>query len=278
MAISISQRAWADCCLAAVSAGAGCSGRHALFISNLRFRNSASAGPDPHVWSWFNWVIMLGPLLGYGFLAGATLRVPDDPGRAPPAFARLLARRAVWVAIGPWWGAIVCVGRVFCAGARSKAFSRHAVAPAAAQSVGRYRGWHGPFLDLLAFTWLLIVWPVSGLMAGSGRQLRRWGGRRESGNGKQRSFAASSWPWRLSARFSAASGRRPPCGEVISLMLASCRWCLLAVSLAVISGCAGRITYGEMRRRELFHAMLVAWVLGLALMWRWWSRSRRQHP
>ena len=38
------------------------------------------------------------------------------------------------------------------------------------------------------------------------------------------------------------------------------------------------ITYGEMRRRELFHAMLVAWVLGLALMWRWWSRPRRRPP
>ena len=49
---------------------------------------------------------------------------------------------------------------------------------------------------------------------------------------------------------------------------------LVAVGLAVISGCASTITYGEMRRRELFHAMLVAWVLGLALMWRWWSRER----
>jgi len=48
----------------------------------------------------------------------------------------------------------------------------------------------------------------------------------------------------------------------------------VAVGLALMSGCAGTITYGELRRRELFHAMLVAWVLGLALMWRWWSRAR----
>jgi len=47
----------------------------------------------------------------------------------------------------------------------------------------------------------------------------------------------------------------------------------LVVGLALMSGC-GPITYGELRRRELFHAMLVAWVLGLALMWRWWSRAR----
>src|SRR5262249_1127301 len=52
---------------------------------------------------------------------------------------------------------------------------------------------------------------------------------------------------------------------------------VLALGLAVFSGCSSTITYGEMRRRELFHAMLVAWVLGLALMWRWWSR-RRQGP
>jgi hypothetical protein len=49
----------------------------------------------------------------------------------------------------------------------------------------------------------------------------------------------------------------------------------VAVGLAFLSGCGGPITYGELRRRELFHAMLVAWVLGLALMWRWWSRARR---
>ena len=52
----------------------------------------------------------------------------------------------------------------------------------------------------------------------------------------------------------------------------------IAVSLAVISGCGAPITYGEVRRRELFHAMLVAWVIGLALMWRWWSRRRPGPP
>jgi len=45
-----------------------------------------------------------------------------------------------------------------------------------------------------------------------------------------------------------------------------------------MSGCASTITYGELRRRELFHAMLIAWVLGLALMWRWWSRPRPGVP
>ncbi len=48
---------------------------------------------------------------------------------------------------------------------------------------------------------------------------------------------------------------------------------LIAVGLAVTSGCTTSISYGEVRRRELFHAMLIAWTLGLALMWRWWSRG-----
>jgi cation transport ATPase len=50
---------------------------------------------------------------------------------------------------------------------------------------------------------------------------------------------------------------------------------MLVVSVVAMSGCGDTVTYGEVRRRELFHALLMAWVLGLALMWRWWSRSRR---
>jgi hypothetical protein len=51
---------------------------------------------------------------------------------------------------------------------------------------------------------------------------------------------------------------------------------LLAVTLALVGvgGCAAPMTYGEMRRGELFKAMLMAWLLGLALIWRWWSRPR----
>ena len=56
------------------------------------------------------------------------------------------------------------------------------------------------------------------------------------------------------------------------------RLLVVAIGLTVMSGCASTITYGEVRRRELFHAMLVAWVLGLALMWRWWSRPRPGNP
>ena len=51
----------------------------------------------------------------------------------------------------------------------------------------------------------------------------------------------------------------------------------LAMSLMVMSGCAAPIAYGDTRRRELFHAMLLAWVFGLALIW-WWSSRRRRRP
>lgn len=49
----------------------------------------------------------------------------------------------------------------------------------------------------------------------------------------------------------------------------------LGCGLLVISGCAAPITYGEMRRRELFHVMLLAWTFALAMIW-WWSSRRRR--
>ena len=48
-------------------------------------------------------------------------------------------------------------------------------------------------------------------------------------------------------------------------------------TLALTTGCAGPVTYGEVRRRELFQAMFMAWLLGLALIWRWW-RPRGGKP
>ena len=49
---------------------------------------------------------------------------------------------------------------------------------------------------------------------------------------------------------------------------------LATASLALTSGCASTLTRGEVRRRDLFQALLTAWLLGAALAWRWWSRSR----
>ena len=49
---------------------------------------------------------------------------------------------------------------------------------------------------------------------------------------------------------------------------------LAALSLVGSSGCGSTVTYGEVRRRELFHAMLLAWTFGLAVVWRWRARTR----
>ena len=51
-----------------------------------------------------------------------------------------------------------------------------------------------------------------------------------------------------------------------------------ALTLAAVSGCGATVTYGEVRRRELFRAMLLAWTFGLALLWRWWARPRSKPP
>ena len=53
---------------------------------------------------------------------------------------------------------------------------------------------------------------------------------------------------------------------------------LVAVRLAAAACGCGPVTYGEVRRRELFHAMLLAWTFGLALLWRWWARARSGPP
>ena len=45
-------------------------------------------------------------------------------------------------------------------------------------------------------------------------------------------------------------------------------------AVTTFSGC-GTTTVGDLRRRELFEAMTAAWVLGLAVVWRWLSRERK---
>ncbi len=69
--------------------------------------------PDPRDWNWAGWVVQLGPLLGFGFLAGATLRVPDPvfERRGPRRWVR---KRAFWVAVGPWLGLVIGAAVFLC--------------------------------------------------------------------------------------------------------------------------------------------------------------------
>jgi hypothetical protein len=46
------------------------------------------------------------------------------------------------------------------------------------------------------------------------------------------------------------------------------------LTLPLLAGCTSTRTLGDVRRYQFFNALLMAWVLGLALIWRWWSRRR----
>lgn len=70
-----------------------------------------SLGPDPEDWAWdepSEYLLFFGPLLGFAFLAGATLGLPGAPGRRP--LRKALGSRAVWVGLGPWVGPYSALG------------------------------------------------------------------------------------------------------------------------------------------------------------------------
>jgi hypothetical protein len=241
-------------------------------ISSFGFLNSAGTGPDPYVWNWFIWVLVLGPLVGYGFLAGATISVRDNPSPRR-GWRRLLGRRAVWVAIGPWWGAIACVAIYFGLASLDQLF------PGSARRVSQIQQ---PWTSTWAYgivSWaitilLVVLWAYSWLWPA-------WAALRRS---------ARIGQWKRSIVHGIVTAAAFVGSLFGSFWVATAVWrsyffdprivrlLIVAVGLTVASGCASTITYGEVRRRELFHAMLVAWVLGLALMWRWWSRPRPGRP
>lgn len=233
-------------------------------------RMMSNYGPDPLDWGWIMWIVMLGPLIGYGFLTGATVDLPDDLRARRRGWRGLLTRRAVWVAVGPWGGFIVlAILLLACRFLLSYAPSF--------PDLAWPQSWRGPwfetvafwflfglFVVTLAYGWLWPAWAALRRAASIGRFKRAF----YRGLAVALAFvgslfgsfwAATSW-WRsyfFDSRF--------------PLLIA-------AIALSMASGCDSPITYGEIRRRELFHALLVAWVLGLALMWRWWSRRRPGPP
>jgi hypothetical protein len=250
---------------------------------NISIFSSNPSSPDPHDWGWFLWIVMLGPLLGYGFLAGATADLPDDLGPSCRGLRRLLSRRAVWVAIGPWCGFLFWCGVYFGIVAvvsltpdNPKPNQNQNVQPPQPQEtwVGTVWNWVGTvlgwiilvvFVGTLAYGWL---WPARAALRRAARIGRlRWVAYRGllTAMGFVGSLFGSFWTVTTIWRSYFFDPRIVPLVAV-------------AVSLMVLSGCSNTITFGELRRRELFHAMLVAWVIGLALMWRWWSRARPRPP
>jgi hypothetical protein len=242
-------------------------------VSDLELGNSGRVGPDPRVWGWLVWVLMLGPLVGYGFLAGATMNLPDDDLLPRGGVRRLLGRRAVWVAVGPWWGAFVCMGVFFSLMYADRLFpgllGRFPQIPPSWKDTWAY--WIGTWVlsiaavVIWAYSWLWPAWSALRRAKHAGR----WQRSLVHGIVIAGTFVGSLFGGFWAATALWRSYFFDP--RIVRLLV-------VAVGLTVMSGCTSTITYGEVRRRELFHAMLVAWVLGLALMWRWWSRPRPGNP
>ena len=248
-----------------------------VVLEDYYYQTFNLSGADPHDWDWLAWVIMLGPLVGYSFLAGTTLDNPDDGEPSRRRLSHLLGRRAVWVAIGPWcglvfWG-IVYFGLMYLNELIDK------LIPSTLRPILFPPQWWPEIRSHWAWEWAgTVVW---------------WG---------LWATLAYGWLWPAWAALRRAArigswGRALYCGLVAALAfvgsLFGTFWAIismwrsyffdprvmplvaLALGLVFLSGCAATtLTYGEVRRRDLFHAMLVAWVLGLAFMWRWWSRRR----
>jgi hypothetical protein len=244
-----------------------------VLLEDSYFQAANSGGLDPRVWDWLTWLIMLGPLVGYGFLAGATVRVPDDDLASRRAWRRILGKRAVWVAMGPWWGAGVCAGLFF----GLMYLERHGLVffdwtsriQQSYQSTWAYwlASWVLAILlvTLFAYSW---IWPAFSALRRAAR-MGQWKQSVVRGIVMAAAFVGSLFGSFWAATSMWRSYFFDP--RIVPLIL-------LGLGLAVMSGCATTVTYGDVRRRELFHAMLVAWVLGLALMWRWWSRARPGSP
>ena len=211
-----------------------------------------------------DWVLLLGPLVGYGFLAGATLDIPNEDSPAGRRWRRLFARRGAWVAVGPWAGFMIWAGVYF-----GLMFLNNLI-PA-----NWHPDWQPPHWWKETWAYWVLSWAVAVLMVGTFAYgwlwpawfaLRRaariglWGRALYRGLITAMAFVGSLFGtfWAITSAW--RSYFFDP--RVMPLIA-------LTLGLAAMSGCAATVTYGEVRRRELFHAMLVAWVLGLALMWRW---------
>jgi hypothetical protein len=250
-------------------------------ICNLNFESSSSrAGPDPRAWGWGLWIVVVGPLLGYGFLAGATADIPDESGPSVRGLRRLLSRRAVWVAIGPWCGFLFLATGFFGLWLASQipdsltSWVESQIPESLKKNLHVPESWKGGWVEtvfwwalglvlggILAYGWL---WPARAALRRAARIGRL---RRALDRGL---LTALTFVGSLFGSFWAATSIwRSYFFDPRFVPLVT-----VALSLVVLSGCGSPITYGEVRRRELFHAMLVAWVIGLALMWRWWSRPR----
>ncbi len=242
---------------------------------NLNYPSSTH-GPEPRDWDWVRWVILMGPLAGYGFLAGATLSLPEEPTQR--GWWSWLGRRATWVGVGPWVGFLAWAALLLTIWAIGWVAVRvyppsQDWEPTGGQPIFHvldqtWAGWlFGRALMIVAigtlsYGWLGLAWRVIRREGRSGRARRALGRGLAVALGFVGSLIGTFWAVTSACRGFFFDPRIMPA-------------LLAAGSTFFLSGCANTLSYGEVRRRDLFQAMLTAWLLGLALLWRWWSRPRR---
>lgn len=222
---------------------------------------------DPRLWDALNWAVQIGPLLGFSFLAGATLGLPDPS--PPPAgrLRRVLGRRALWVAVAPWAGflvwAAIFYGLLALDDLGGRFLGARPVTSVTLPDWSQPLLLYGLLVPTLAYGWLLAAvaaWRRARRLGRLGRSL--WAGLATSA-----AFLAS-----LFGGFWAATEVWRPYffdARVARALVPVAA----ALGLVALCGCAGP-TVGDLRRRDFFGSMLLAWTLGLALAWRWWSRPR----
>jgi hypothetical protein len=217
-------------------------------------------GQDPRRWSVWQWCAILGPLAGYGFLAGALAGLPDPE----PFVRRRLGRRALWVAVGPWLGFVAFVALVFGWGWLAERLAR--------SDPWTWSFWNwfgGPIGVFVLVATIALGWlPLAILALRRAWRARRFWQSLRDGLATTLAFVGSL----VGAFWAATEAWRPYFFDprVARVLLVA------AAGMALVSfgGCASPETVGDVRRRELFDALLLAWVVGLALLWRWWSRPR----
>jgi hypothetical protein len=224
-------------------------------------------GDDPRQWSLLKGVVLLGPLAGYGYLAGATLRLGDHPSRK--GMLALLRRRSIWLGLGPWLGLLTLGALVLISRGLDWVLVR-VLAPDRLEAWHRATSISSPgwladdlIIAFLAYGWLLVAWAVG---RRARRQAQLW-----SSIARGLVYAFGFLGSLLGGFWAATSLFRAYFfdSRVAQVFL------IAGLSLLLASGCAPPPTVGDVRRRELFQAMIMAWVLGLALVWRWLARERK---
>jgi hypothetical protein len=236
-------------------------------LSRWYYQEMNPSQEDPRLWSSGSWVILLGPLCGFGFLAGSTVGLSNDPIKR--GLRRWISHSAIWVGVGPWLGFIFAIAIIYISvwllWLVERLFGPVDVGPVLFGNTWWLTVYFWFALLTSSYGWLIVA--VAALRRAR-RAGRLWAAVRRG------TVTALAFVGSLFGSFWAATEawRSYFFDKAIAPLI------ILAVCLTTLSGCGSTLTVGEVRRRDLFAAMLTAWVLGLALVWRWWARARSKPP